>query len=185
MLQALLAERFALRVHRSTRQGQVHALVVARPDGRFGPSLRRTSAACAAEMEAVRRALQEARAAPLPNPGGPLCGGGYEKRGVRPSDVTAVNYGVPIAKIVDDVVRELNAPVVDRTGLTGWFDYTLEFETSRLLPQTLGAPTIESTEPPRPPLRYALEQQLGLKLQTTTGAIPIVVIDAVQRPTPD
>ena len=186
MLKALLADRFALRVHASTRYGAVHALVVARNDGRLGPSLRPTSAACAAELEAVRRALQKDPAGALPpGTGGRLCGSGYQKPGARPRDVTGAWYGFPIAKIVDDIIRELNEPVVDRTGLTGRFDYTLEYETTRLPPQSFGGAESAANELPKPPLRHALEQQLGLKLETTTGPVPIIVVDAVQRPAPD
>lgn len=54
MLQALLAERFGLAVHRDTREMPIYALVLARQDGRLGPQLRRSSVDCQAMSAAER-----------------------------------------------------------------------------------------------------------------------------------
>ena len=82
----------------------------------------------------------------------------------------------------------VSRPVEDRTGLTGLFDVDLRW-TPETPPQ--GAPDEQrpSFLPPADPsgssLLTALAEQLGLKLQPATGTVDILVIDHVERPTPN
>ena len=66
---------------------------------------------------------------------------------------------------------------MDRTGLTGMFDFTMGYTAARR-----ADPSIESAFPP---IQGALQQQLGLKLETEPGAVPILIIDAAAQPTPN
>ena len=72
-------------------------------------------------------------------------------------------------------------PVVDRTGLTGAFDFDLAVDER---PGRTGA---GRSPPPDdgPSIFAALQEQLGLRLESTRGTFDVVVVDAVQRPTPD
>ena len=64
--------------------------------------------------------------------------------------------------------------VIDRTGLTGAYNFKLEW-----------APNPANTTDARPSLFTALQEQLGLRLQSSTAPLPVVVIDSIARPTPD
>ena len=75
----------------------------------------------------------------------------------------------------------LEGLIVDQTGLTGRFDFTLEFEPEAAL-------TAEPTADPAPERQgstfvEALREQLGLKLESTKAPLPFLVIDHVERPT--
>ena len=105
-LQSLLAERFALKVHRETRNGQFYALVLARANGSLGPRLRQS------QVESPQ-GLGGGQCAP-PGPPGPfnmrLC-------------------GVTMAQLVERYLpMYAGRRVVDRTGLTGGFDLALYFD---------------------------------------------------------
>lgn len=64
--------------------------------------------------------------------------------------------------------------VIDRTGLTDAYDFKLEW-----------APDPANNADERPSLFTALQEQLGLKLQASMAPLPVVVIDRIERPTPD
>ena len=95
--------------------------------------------------------------------------------------------GQPISTLVDSLTSDLGSLVVDRTGLVGMFDYVVEFESPRTATALGGRGGLDpnSVDSPRPPLRNAIESQLGLKVESAQGEIPILVIDAVERPRPD
>jgi uncharacterized protein (TIGR03435 family) len=73
------------------------------------------------------------------------------------------------------LVIEARRPVIDRTGLTGDFDVELTFA-------PFNAPAADSTAPD---LLTAVQEQLGLKLESTKALVDVLVIDHVERPTPD
>ena len=193
MLKALLADRFGLRAHSSTRIGQVHSLVFARADRRLGPALKATSPECLAEIEARKQKREAAPPPPRPAraPGQPpdmtpRCGVFMTMSSSSGATTMSVS-GQPLSTLVDSLTSDLKAPVVDRTGLEGMFDYVVEYESQRTAAALGGRGGLDanSTEPPKPPLRTAIEGQLGLKLQSAVGDVPMVVIDAVERPKPD
>jgi uncharacterized protein (TIGR03435 family) len=94
-------------------------------------------------------------------------------------------WSVPLAEFAQFLTPLLGRVVVDRTGLAGGFDLTLTF-TPHAAPQEHPA-----ASPPTPAdisgpsLEAALEEQLGLRLESTKPPIDVLVIDAVSRPTPD
>ena len=196
MLQALLAERFALRVHRATRPGQVHRLVAARSDGSLGPSLGPTSPECVAQIEERERTRSTTPPAAPPPPAGSLPRGQPDTtarcgtvliRGGSSGAMTLSASGQPLSILVDRLKSELSASVVDRTGLEGRFDFEVEFEAQRPVIPGFGRGGLDpnSTESPRLPLRIAIERQLGLRLESIDGEVPVLVVDAAERPTPN
>jgi uncharacterized protein (TIGR03435 family) len=186
MLKSLLAERFGLRVHVETRQAPLHTLILARDDGRLGPGLKRTSPECEATLEERKRT-----GAPPPRPSGPMslttaaCGVTTMGMNARRAAATYLMGGKPIADLVSRLSSELKAPVIDRTGLGGLFDLVLEYENLRPLQGMPAGPDLNSTDPLPVPLPAALQQQLGLKLEKSTGPLPITIVDAAERPSPN
>jgi bla regulator protein blaR1 len=77
--------------------------------------------------------------------------------------------------------------VLDRTQLAGAFDFRLSWTPERLPqgPPPPGAPPLPPVDPNGPSLFAALQEQLGLKLESTRAPLDVLVIDRVERPTPD
>jgi uncharacterized protein (TIGR03435 family) len=180
MMQDLLEERFKLKAHRETREMPIYALMLARADQKLGQGLRSSSTDC----EAFRG---RGRGGPG-GPGGramfvpgerPTCG-----MMVGPGQVTA--GGIPIAQLTLMLSQFTQRIVVDRTDLKGNFDIDLTFTPERMpqgpLPPGVQLPPID---PNGPSIFTAIQEQLGLKLESERGPVEVLVIDHVERPTPD
>ena len=165
LLRALLADRFKLSVRIEARETPVFALVLARDDRRLGPQLRPSKADCAA----VRAALAQGQAPTLTGDR-PLCVG-------RSRSGLVVAGAITMEEFANNLWRLVDYPVVDRTGLKGRFDLDL-----RWLPQDQPPGDAGADEPS---LFIALQEQLGLKLQSQQALIDMVVIDRVERPSVD
>lgn len=188
MLKSLLAERFGLRVHVETRQASVFMLS-ARADGRLGAGLKRTSPECERDLEERKRT-----GAPLPaqpRPSGtpprltPTCGMASNMITAAGVETWAMG-GRPFTELISRFSSELKAPVVDRTGFSGLFDVLIEFESERRLPAARPPGLdVNSTDPLPVPLPAAVQQQLGLIFEKSTGPLPITIVDAAEPPTPN
>jgi uncharacterized protein (TIGR03435 family) len=165
MVQTLLTERFNLQVHRETREMPIYALVLARRDGQVGPRLRREADVCAALRNAMTRGEKPPEIPPRAD-GRPACGmmggGGRLFAG-----------GITLAILASVLSREAARMVVDRTGLSGFFEADIEF----------AADALTSAASERPSFFTALEEQLGLRLEPARGPVEVLVIDRVERPT--
>ena len=77
--------------------------------------------------------------------------------------------------------------VVDKTGLTDRFDFELKWTPDQLPqgPPPPGAPPLPPIDPNGPSIFTAVQEQLGLKLESQRGPVPVVVIDHVEQPTED
>ena len=187
MLRTLLAERFGLRTHSDTRQASVYVLTLARSDGRLGPGLKRTTPECVMELEQRKSG---AATVPAPSfnannrPTTPTCGATTAMMSSNGAS-TIMLGGMEIASLVSRISSELAAPVVDRTGLSGLFDITLEFMTQRQIGGRTPGLDANSPDPQPLPIAAAIQPQLGLRLEKEIGPLPIVVIDAAERPMPD
>ena len=91
--------------------------------------------------------------------------------------------GQTMSDLAYALTRTLDRVVIDRTGLSGRFDADLQFNPDGLPGWT--APPPGSANRDAPSLFGALEGGLGLKLESTRGAVDVVVIDHIERPTPD
>ena len=92
-----------------------------------------------------------------------------------------VGRGVSIARLAalfTNPFTGVDRPVVDRTGLTGTFDFDVEWCLSIDSSPAPGAP-VEICEPT---FRQAIEDQLGLSIKRSTGPIDVRVIDHIERP---
>lgn len=178
MLRTLLADRFTLKAHRETRDMPTYTLVMVRGPQAFGPHLRRSEiddGACAA----VRAAVQRREPVPARAPGAkPVCGTGRTVPG------TITSIGFPIDLLVASLGPFTSRFVADKTGLTGLFDYELTWTPEQIPQVPPDAPPL-TIDPNGPSLFTALQEQLGLKLESTRGPVDVVVIDRVEHPTED
>jgi len=94
--------------------------------------------------------------------------------------------GVSIGQLALVLSQSAQRMVVDRTGLTGNYDIDLTWTPDRL-PQGAPPPGVQlpSIDPNGPSLFTALQEQLGPKLESERGPVEVLVIDHVERPTPD
>jgi uncharacterized protein (TIGR03435 family) len=200
MLQSLLADRFKLKVHRETRQLDVYRLVKARADGKLGDAIKPASVDCSAMFGRGRPGGPGPGAGgtvavppPAPRAGGPTPGPGGPASGcmmmISPGRFEA--GGQPITTFINALANQLGRPVIDGTGLTGAYDLALSFmpdSGGRGSPPGLplpGAPNLPPIDPNAPALPTALQEQLGLKLESTKGPVEMIVIDSIEPPTED
>jgi bla regulator protein blaR1 len=174
MLRALLADRFKLTAHEETRELPIYALVLARKDGRLGPQLRQSNVDCAAIMAAIAKGA----APPAPAPDG------RQPCHMRSGTGRLAGDGFPLSHVATVMSNLLERTVVDRTGLTGPFDVELAFTPDQLPPAMMaeGAPAIDAHGPS---IFAAVQEQLGLKLESEKGPVTVLVIDRVERPAPE
>lgn len=179
MLQSLLADRFLLKFHRETKELPIYALVVADKNGKLGPQLTESK-------EGSCTTFDPSRPPPAPEPGKPPtlgCGGMM----MGPDRVNAV--GVPISQLVPVLSRMLGRTVVDKAGLTRKFDIKMQWtpdQSQAMQGPPGGAPPGTPAPPPvdpnGPSIFTALQEQLGLKLESQKGPVELIVIDQVERP---
>lgn len=151
MLRGLLTDRFGLAFHREPKVFSIYELQVA-PGG---PKLKPTSAAPDAPINVTNT--------------------------VYPSKVVLPARNATIQDVVAMMQRAmLDRPVVDKTGLTGRYDFDLEWAPDET--QFGGALIPAPTDAPSPPLFTALQQQLGLKLVATKGPVDALIIDHADQP---
>ncbi|HEY1803597.1 MAG TPA: TIGR03435 family protein [Terracidiphilus sp.] len=169
MLLPLFEERFGLKYHHETRILEVYALVVAKGGPKLEPAkLDEAGAGSKAGMGRVWMASSAKG----------------EKIGARGSNSAA---------IANMISTELGSTVVDRTGLTGTYDFTLEFAPEMgsgltALPPAAPTPGASAAQPPEalgPSLFTALQEQLGLKLGTQKQPVDVIVIDRIEQPSPN
>jgi uncharacterized protein (TIGR03435 family) len=182
MMRNLLADRFKLVVHRETREQPIYALVLARSDGKPGPQLRKSEIDCAA-MAAARGRV----GGPPPGPPAP---GERPQCGMRMGPGQLSGGGFPLSQLGTTLSQLVQRMVVDRTGLSGNFDIDLTWtpEPGQGLPPgppPPGASALPPIDPNGPSLFTALQEQLGLKLDSQRGPVEVLVIDSVEMPTPD
>jgi uncharacterized protein (TIGR03435 family) len=172
ILRALLEDRFKLKTHMETREQLIYALVKARTDGRLGPGLLTSAIDCVALER--QRAENPATGAPVP-PGSSPC---TWKIGSGRFSAT----GDPISDLASMLSSAVAGVVVDQTGLAGTYDIQLRWMPSGRL--TAAVPDATSV-PDAPDIFTAVQEQLGLKLDSTKGPVDVLVIDHVERPTED
>jgi len=174
MLQKLLADRFGLQVRRDKRELPMYALTLMRKDGAAGPRLVRSNIDC----EKIPTDGRPEAAAGRPSAVSPNKFRGECRMMVTRQYLTAGTRS--IQHLAVSLQSILGRPVVDRTGLTGTFDMDLQWSGD------VGGPPAGNTSPTDAPTIFtAVQEQLGLRLESTRGAFDVVVVDSVQRPTPD
>ncbi len=166
MVRSLLVTRFKLAYARETRDMPVYHLTRARTDGRLGAQLRAASKPCDKTQVTVN--------VPTPDPNAlPRCGA----RGARGTISPAHQRIEGIGATLDELAQRLAAParriVVNRTNLQGFFDFEVE-----LTPDNNQAADADTGLV----LFTALQEQLGLRLESARGPVEVLVIQSVEKP---
>jgi len=182
MLRTLLAERFKLVLHTETQQLPIYALTMVRRDNSLGPQLHKSDVDCDAVLAEIART---GHPAPPKAPGQmPPC-----STQDRPGHIAA--NAISMSQLAEMLSGFAERETHDQTNLRGTFDLTLDW-TPDTLPRAVGTSPDQPTtangvkiDPNGPPLVTALQEQLGLKLESTKGPVDVLVIDHVERPTPD
>jgi uncharacterized protein (TIGR03435 family) len=188
MMRTLLAERFQLAVHTEIRELPIYAMTTANADGRVGPKLTRSDIDCDRFNADVRAG--RAVSPPPPAPGTVAACRMFNFRN------RLAHGSQPLAALTDYLSGLMRRVVVDRTGLTGRFDYELTWTPDQLPPAgspdriRVGGADIDLTggvqiDPNGAALLTALREQLGLEVESARGPVQVFVIDRVERPTPD
>jgi uncharacterized protein (TIGR03435 family) len=167
MAKTMLADRFKLKVHTETRQLPIYALVLARPDGKLGPRMRPSTLDC--ERPPAGRAGEPPPAPPTPP--APLDGIEIPACGTRSAPGLVTSGGVLLEALTRNMAGMAGRIIVDKTGLTGRFDFSLSFNMDPA-----------NTSPDLPSVFAAMQEQLGLKLEAQTGPVEVFVIDSAERP---
>jgi bla regulator protein BlaR1 len=176
MMQSLLAERFKLAVHFETQVVPVLAIVLVKP-GKTGPKLRPHSEGVPCEATPPANGPPARDAAVFP----PVCDAymmmmspnALVRAGSRNTTLDLLAGALP-------GMGKLDRPLVDQTGLSGRFDFSIEFTPESNPPS---APTADApTDVQGPTFLEALHEQLGLKLESTKAPLQILVVDHVERP---
>jgi len=175
MVQALLSDRFQLKLHWDKRDNvEIYNLVSAKDGSKLKKSEDQTTPMIAPQLALAisPTALPprgQVRTIANPSPGSML--------------LTISGASIPIVPdFVNAVQPYVGRPVVDRTALTGLFDFQLQFalDTSGISAAPNAAPV--AAEPSGTSVFSALQEQLGLKLESSKGAVDVLVVDTIQRP---
>jgi uncharacterized protein (TIGR03435 family) len=182
MLQGLMEVRFQLKIHRESRELPVYALVAARNGLKLSPP---KEGACADPAPGALPPWEGGRIQP-PGRGQPPmapCG----RAGVMLASGGARMGGgkIPMPEFIRALSMVLDRTVIDKTGFTGLFDFRLDFlpdETTAALPPPPPDAASASLDSRNPSILTALQEQLGLRLESTKGPVDVIVIDHVERP---
>lgn len=169
LLQSLLAERFGFKAHNEDKEGPVYNLVLAKGGAKMKVS--ETTA---------------------PTPGGPA-GPGPGRQMMRMGRGQFNGNGVSMANLTQMLAQTVGRPVLDKTDLKDSFDIELNWTPEP--GQGMGGPfgaggpplppgvTLPPVDPNGPTLFTALQEQLGLKLDSAKGNVQMLVVDSVSKPT--
>jgi uncharacterized protein (TIGR03435 family) len=153
MFQALLEDRFQLRVHRENRDSPTYDLVIGKGGSKLKPATPES------KVTVDGRPIRS--------------GAAIVAFSVDGADL--VGKGATTAQLASSLSGRFNAPVHDRTGLTGTFDYNVVFSWDDNPSDVSGLPT----------LMTAIQQELGLCLEKSKGTVEVLIVDHIEKPTPN
>jgi uncharacterized protein (TIGR03435 family) len=169
MLRSLLEERYALKTHLESRARETYALTLARPDARLGQALRPAETDC---KTLTAKAAETGTKDP--------CGLGSASLAAATGSMTV--RGLTLEQLAGFVTRDVRRPVVNKTGLVGAFDWTLTWTPQLLARPDLDRNRFPAIDPTGPTIFTALQEQLGLKLASSTENRDVLMIDHIERP---
>jgi uncharacterized protein (TIGR03435 family) len=169
MWQNLLAERFGVVLHHESKEFQVEELMIAKG----GHKLKETAVDAAALLDPGPPKFEKS---------GELAGPGYVTTFMVNGQAHTEAKGQPLSKLTAMFGNTLGRPVIDKTGLTGKYDFSIDFHFDPRglgLPPPPGGPAApaDSATEPGPDLAAAVQQQLGLRLVAGKANLDVLVVD--------
>jgi bla regulator protein blaR1 len=169
-LQSLLEDRFKLQVERQTRQAPVYNLVVAKG----GPKIKLDED----QSPIVRSASPTPQSSTSVGAFGLPRGGMWDKSGFGTPSIEA--HAVPIERLISSLLNRAGRPIIDCTNLKGL--YTFQIKWSEEESGTGDSPLARRSLSLSPAFFTALQEQLGLRLESAKGPVEFLVIKSVQKP---
>lgn len=164
MLRNLLLDRFKMILHRETRTGTVYELTMVNKGPKLREFVENAPAPADGKLSITEKdGFVRIRPAPLPME--------WARGGIW----HAWGAGETVSELVNFLSSELKARVVDTTGLTGKYDYNLEYSGSPLNAAT------DNLADPAPDFVTAVRDQLGLNLESKKGPVDLLVIDHIEK----
>jgi uncharacterized protein (TIGR03435 family) len=173
VMRAIFADQLKLKVHYETRPTPTYDLVIARADGRLGPTFKRLPFDCEAFRTSAMEAASRGQAVLPP----PRASNGTQGCTTDVGSGRYVSGGVTLAQLAGGIRNPAGRLIIDRTGLAGFYEFSLEWAPAG------PAPAPDAPPDTRPNIFTALQEQLGLKLEPSTTPVQVVVIDHIERPT--
>jgi uncharacterized protein (TIGR03435 family) len=172
MVRGMLTERFRMVTHFETRELPVYELVIARGDGKLGSKIRPIQEDCVAIRAAAAAAREAGRVPAPPPPAEPIPTCFFRMANGR------WEGDVPFELIPARLQTLLRQPVIDKTGLNGYYhiDFEYRFETALTVGQNASTDVSLFT---------LVQEQLGLNLKSGRAPIRVLVIDRLEPPTPN
>jgi uncharacterized protein (TIGR03435 family) len=166
MMRVLLEDRFKLRTHHETREVSIYEMTAAKGGPKLPPAI---EASCVpVDVEKFD-----------PQPGTHACG--IPIRSLKSPGPALTFYHATLGDLCRGISQSLGLEVVDKTGISGVFDFRLEMSVEDLFPGTRGRAAISPDDPPMPSIFDAI-QKLGLRLERAKGSRSFLVIDHVELP---
>lgn len=176
-MRTLLVERFKLKLHKETREMDVYNLVMIKP-GVPGPALKPSTTDCVALANARRGGPPPGPPPGPPGPNDPMACGLMGMPGIIRMG------GQPISQMTQMLTNQTGRLVFDKTNLTGNWDFTLKYLFEGRGGQPL-PPNIPAPDPDAPSLYTAIQEQLGIKLESGKALVEMTIIDSIDHPTDD
>jgi uncharacterized protein (TIGR03435 family) len=186
MLQNLLADRFGMKVHHESKEMQAFALVAAKGGVKLRPSAEPPANADPAASGGFAGPPGPPKMDKNGFPTFPSGGRGLMMMFMN-GQMHATAAQETLSQICDFISNQLGRPVFDQTGLTGKYDFNLEFAPENM---PLGGPggmgrgdagVLPASSEPAPTLIGALQDQLGLKLESKKLPVDIVIVDHIEK----
>ncbi len=184
-MQALLEDRFKLRLHIETREIPAYGLTLSKGDAK----LRQFEEKNCTPLD-LTKPFDPTKPYGLPSPPEPgqkpACIGVSMGGNAQTQSYIVDAHGAILDQLSGLYPIALDGPVMNKTGITGAFTFHFEFAadetTNRLALPAGGAPQAAASDP-GPSIFTALETLLGLKLEKTTGPAEYLVVESIERPT--
>jgi len=168
MLRTLLAERFKFKGRLESLERPIYSLVLARRDGRLGPQMRKYDGDC--DNLGAAQSRGQTLEMPLPANGAPPCGMSFGGNRILAG-------GLSLQILAKNITQAAGRVVFDKTGLPGRYEFTLTYNQNPSAASDPGGDTVT--------IFTALQEQLGLKLEPDRGPVRVLIVDHIERPTPD
>jgi len=173
MLIPVLEDRCRLKFHHENRELEVYTLVAAKG----GPKLKEAEAADSDAIAPDSTPRTQAARSPM-------------RMSISSKGMTIHGHDATMESLIEMISQQVGITVVDKTGLTGKYDFTLSWMPDEGAWQLMGLPipgpppegSAQPQEPVGPSIFTAVQEQLGLKLEAQKEKVDVIVIDRIEQP---